>query len=266
MRKRWLVGNWKMHGNLAANKELVDGIRELVPVLSNSIEMVLCPALPYVSQMAGLVADTGIKLGAQNASDHLKGAYTGETSPMMLKELGCDFVIIGHSERRSYQGETDGLMGRKALAAIDSGLVPIICVGETAEERDSGRTHEVLGRQLDAAFGYIRTAHDEIIVAYEPRWAIGTGIAATPEIVQAEHAFLRARIAQRDADFAKRLTLLYGGSLKASNAESVFSMPDVDGGLIGSAALNADEFVAIYNALETVVQKSEEGSAAKGAA
>ena len=257
----WLVGNWKMHGNLATNKALIEGLRQRLPVLSDAVQMVLCPALPYVAQMEGLVAGTGIMLGAQNASDHLKGAYTGETSPMMLKELGCGFVIIGHSERRSYQGETDGLMGRKALAAIDSGLVPIICVGETAEERDSGRTHEVLGRQLDAAFGYIRTAYDNIIVAYEPRWAIGTGIAATPEIVQAEHSFLRSRVAQRDADFAARLPILYGGSLKASNAQSVFQMPDVDGGLIGSAALNPDEFVAIYKALDIVAQKAAKGNA-----
>lgn len=258
----WLIGNWKMHGNLAANKSLVDGLRERLPTLSENTQLVLCPALPYIAQMAGLVEDTGIMLGAQNASDHLQGAYTGETSPLMLKELGCGFVIIGHSERRLYQGENDGLMGRKALAAIDAGLVPVICVGETAEERDSGRTHEVLARQLDAAFGYIRTAHDDIILAYEPRWAIGTGIAATPEIVQAEHAFLRGRIAQRDANFAARLPIVYGGSVKPSNAQSLFGMPDVDGGLIGSAALNPDEFIAIYKALDAVAQRTLEQAAA----
>ncbi|GAA5161475.1 triose-phosphate isomerase [Viridibacterium curvum] len=254
MKKHWLVGNWKMHGNLKANAELFNAIRSGTGELAPEVDMVLCPAFPYLAQMQGLVEGTGIQIGAQNASDHLRGAYTGETSPLMLKELGCGFVIIGHSERRSYQGENDGLMGRKALAAIDAGLIPILCVGETAEERDAGRTHEVLGRQLDAAFGYIRTAHDNIIVAYEPRWAIGTGIAATPEIVQAEHAFLRARIGQRDAEFAKRLTILYGGSVKASNAASLLSMPDVDGGLIGSAALNASEFVAIYKALVEVTK------------
>lgn len=237
-----------MHGNLERNRELVEGIRERLGTLDEAVGMVVCPAAPYTFQLAELLSGTGIGLGAQNASDHYQGAYTGETSPLMLKELGCQYVIIGHSERRYHQHENDGLMGRKSLAAIDAGLVPIICVGETAEERDAGRTQEVLARQLDAAFGYIRTAHDEIIIAYEPRWAIGTGIAATPEIVQNEHAFLRARIAQRDAGFAERLPILYGGSMKASNAESLLGMPDVDGGLIGSAALIPEEFVGIYRA------------------
>lgn len=253
MRTKWLIGNWKMHGNLSANKLLLDGIRGKLPQLDKGVEMVVCPAFPYIVQMAELTRGSGINVGAQNASDHLQGAYTGETSPLMLKELGCDFVIIGHSERRSYYHENDGLMGRKSLAAIDAGLIPIICVGETAEERDAGRTHEVLARQLDAAFGYIRTAHDKIILAYEPRWAIGTGIAATPEIVQEEHAFLRMRVAQRDAEFAARLPIIYGGSVKASNAASLFSMSDVDGGLIGSAALNADEFASIYKTLLSII-------------
>ncbi|MDQ8021195.1 MAG: triose-phosphate isomerase [Moraxellaceae bacterium] len=248
MRKKWIVGNWKMHGNLASNRALIEGIRARLPEPAESVGMVVCPAFPYVFQLDELLNETGIALGAQNASDHLQGAYTGETSPLMLKELGCKFVIIGHSERRYHQHENDGLMGRKSLAAIDAGLTPIICVGETAEERDAGRTQEVLARQLDAAFGYIRTAHDKIIIAYEPRWAIGTGIAATPEIVQTEHAFLRQRIAQRDAAFAQDLPILYGGGLKAANAKTLFSMPDVDGGLIGSAALNAEEFVGIYKA------------------
>ncbi|MFT4171186.1 MAG: triose-phosphate isomerase [Rhodocyclaceae bacterium] len=249
MRNKWLVGNWKMHGNLASNRALIEKLRGALPTLTEGAEMVVCPAFPYIPQLAQLLEGSSIHLGAQNASDHLNGAYTGETSPLMLKELGCDMVIIGHSERRYYQHENDGLMGRKSLAAIDAGLVPIICVGETAEERDAGRTHEVLARQLDAAFGYIRTAHDKIVLAYEPRWAIGTGIAATPEIVQEEHAFLRARVAQRDPNFAASMPILYGGSVKASNAASLFNMPDVDGGLIGSAALMAEEFVAIYAAL-----------------
>lgn len=248
MRKKWIIGNWKMHGSLTSNRALVDGIRERLPALSGEVGMVLCPPFPYLFQLAELLNGTDIGLGAQNASDHLMGAYTGETSPLMVKELGSEYVIIGHSERRYHQHENDGLMGRKALASIDAGLTPIICVGETAEERDAGRTQEVLARQLDAAFGYIRTAHDGVIIAYEPRWAIGTGVAATPEIIQTEHAFLRSRIAQRDARFAADLPILYGGSVKANNAASIFSMPDVDGGLIGSAALNADEFVGIYNA------------------
>ena len=249
MKKKWLIGNWKMHGNLASNKALIEGIHAELPQPDPRAELVVCPAFPYLYQLKDLAAGTGIHVGAQNASDHLQGAYTGETSPLMIKELGGSFVIIGHSERRQYQGENDGLMGRKSLAAFDAGLIPVICVGETAEERDSGRTHEVLARQLDAAFGYIRTAHDKIILAYEPRWAIGTGIAATPEIVQAEHEFLRQRIAIRDKDFAARLPIIYGGSVKAANATSIFSMPDVDGGLIGSAALNAHEFVTIYREL-----------------
>ncbi|HEX5125568.1 MAG TPA: triose-phosphate isomerase [Rhodocyclaceae bacterium] len=249
MRNKWLIGNWKMHGNLAVNRALMESVRTALPTLTPGAAMVVCPAFPYIPQLAELLQNTGIALGAQNASDHLQGAYTGEISPLMLKELGCNYVIIGHSERRTYQHENDGLMGRKALAVLDAGLVPIICVGETAEERDADRTHEVLARQLDAAFGYIRTAYDKIILAYEPRWAIGTGIAATPEIVQAEHAFLRGRIAQRDAKFAEDLPIIYGGSVKASNAHSLFAMADVDGGLIGSAAMIADEFVGIYKAL-----------------
>ncbi|KAF7599866.1 MAG: triose-phosphate isomerase [Candidatus Dactylopiibacterium carminicum] len=257
MKKKWLIGNWKMHGNLASNKALIEGIRAELPEPDPRAELVVCPAFPYLYQLKDLTAGTGIYVGAQNASDHLQGAYTGETSPLMIKELGGSFTIIGHSERRQYQGENDGLMGRKSLAAIDAGLIPVICVGETAEERDSGRTHEVLARQLDAAFGYIRTAHDKIILAYEPRWAIGTGIAATPEIVQAEHEFLRQRIAIRDKEFAARLPIIYGGSVKAANAISLFSMPDVDGGLIGSAALNATEFVAIYRELLQTIPADE---------
>ncbi|MDQ7988622.1 MAG: triose-phosphate isomerase [Candidatus Dactylopiibacterium sp.] len=249
MKKRWLIGNWKMHGDLESNKALVETIRGALPKPEDDIAVAVCPAFPYLFQLAELTQGTEIGVGAQNVSDHLQGAYTGETSPLMVRELGGRFAIIGHSERRQYQGENDGLMGRKALAAIDAGLIPVICVGETAEERDSGRTHEVLARQLDAAFGYIRTAHDEIILAYEPRWAIGTGIAATPEIIQGEHEFLRQRIAIRDREFAARLPIVYGGSVKASNAASIFAMPDVDGGLIGSAALNAQEFIAIYREL-----------------
>jgi len=249
MQKKWLVGNWKMHGSLAANKALMEGIRSEQPELDERVGMVVCPPFPYLSQLTELTRDSDIGVGVQNVSDHLQGAFTGEVSPLMVKELGCGFTIIGHSERRQYQGENDGLMGRKALAAIDAGLIPVICVGETAEERDSGRTHEVLARQLDAAFGYIRTAHDKIILAYEPRWAIGTGIAATPEIIQAEHEFLRQRIAIRDKDFAAKLPIIYGGSVKVSNASFIFSMPDVDGGLIGGAALNAREFVTIYREL-----------------
>lgn len=249
MKKKWLIGNWKMHGNLASNKALIEGIHTALPKPHEKISVAVCPPFPYLYQLAELTRDSHIGFGAQNCSDHLQGAYTGETSPLMVKELGGAYAIIGHSERRQYQGENDGLMGRKALAAIDAGLIPVICVGETAEERDSGRTHEVLARQLDAAFGYIRTAHDQIILAYEPRWAIGTGIAATPEIVQSEHEFLRHRIAIRDKTFASKLPILYGGSVKASNAASIFAMPDVDGGLIGSAALNAQEFVTIYGEL-----------------
>jgi triosephosphate isomerase len=249
MKKKWLIGNWKMHGNLASNKALISGMLSALPALHEKVSIAVCPPFPYLYQLAELTVDTYIGFGAQNVSDHLQGAYTGETSPLMVKELGGSYAIIGHSERRQYQGENDGLMGRKALAAIDAGLIPIICVGETAEERDSGRTHEVLARQLDAAFGYIRTAHDKIILAYEPRWAIGTGIAATPEIVQAEHEFLRQRIAIRDKAFAAKLPIVYGGSVKSSNAASIFAMPDVDGGLIGSAALNAQEFVTIYGEL-----------------
>ena len=234
MRQPLVAGNWKMHGSRAENAKLIEGLAERFP--PTSVECAVCPPHVYLSEVGRMLqaAELPIELGAQDVSAEPKGAFTGEVSVTMLRDMDCKYVIVGHSERRQAEGEDDHLVARKFEAARTL-MVPILCVGERLGERREERTLAVIGRQLDAvlercgAIGF-----GGAVIAYEPRWAIGTGIAATPEIVQAEHAFLRARIAQRDADFAERLTLLYGGSLKASNAESVFSMPDVDGGLIGS--------------------------------
>ena len=254
--KKLVVGNWKMHGNLASNKALIDGIRTELPQPDERAALVVCPAFPYLFQLAELTRDSGIGVGVQNVSDHLQGAYTGETSPLMVKELGGSYAIIGHSERRQYQGENDGLMGRKALAAIDAGLIPVICVGETAEERDSGRTHEVLARQLDAAFGYIRTAHDKIILAYEPRWAIGATEAASPDYIEARHRAVRAILRRHcGEEIAERTRIIYGGSVTPENGRDILAIKDVDGLFVGRAAWKPEGFARIVELVSDAAKR-----------
>lgn len=252
-RRPMVAGNWKMHGSRAANAVLLDGV--LAGVGATAAEVVVCPPFVYLADAAVRLAGTAVALGAQDlCAESGQGAYTGEVSAGMLRDVGCSHVIIGHSERRALFGETDALVARKAVAALAAGLLPIICVGELLEERDGGRTHEVVGRQLDAAIAGVQgssfglAALQRCVIAYEPVWAIGTGRTATPEQAEDVHAFIRGRIAANDATIAGSMRVLYGGSVKAGNARELFDMPDVDGGLIGGASLKAEDFVAIVAA------------------
>ena len=245
MRKKLVAGNWKMHGSLAENAALLSALK---PALAG-IEAVVCVPFPYLAQAQSELAGSSIAWGAQNLSEHSKGAYTGEVSASMLRDFGCGYVIVGHSERRSLYGESDQQVAAKFIAAQAGGLVPILCVGESLEEREAGITEQVVARQLDAVIGAAGIgALANAIVAYEPVWAIGTGKTASPEQAQAVHAFIRGKIAGLDAAIADGLVIQYGGSVKAANAAELLAQPDIDGGLIGGASLIADEFVAICRA------------------
>jgi triosephosphate isomerase len=236
-RTRLVAGNWKMHGSRAANRALLDAILKGIPKAGSqeATQCAICPPFPYLAEVAEQLRGTAVGLGAQNVSEHAQGAYTGEVSAAMLKELGCKYAIVGHSERRQIYGETDAQVAAKFAAAHGAGLTPILCVGETLAEREAGRTEEVVARQLGAV------AFKEGVLAYEPVWAIGTGKNATPDEAQAVHAFLRKQVPQDT-------TILYGGSVKAQNAKAIFAMADVDGGLIGGASLVAEDFLAILRA------------------
>ena len=248
MRRTLVAGNWKMHGSLAENPALLEAVARGAAGLG-AVDVAVCVPFPYLAQARALLEGSRARWGGQDVSEHPKGAYTGEVSGAMLADFGCSFAIVGHSERRSYHAESDALVGRKALAALGAGLTPIVCVGETLEEREAGRTEMVVGRQIDAvadALGVERLGR--CVVAYEPVWAIGTGRTASPEQAQDVHRFLRGRLAGRDASMAASLRILYGGSVKASNAAELFGRADVDGALVGGASLNADEFLAICRA------------------
>ncbi|HEY5791593.1 MAG TPA: triose-phosphate isomerase [Gammaproteobacteria bacterium] len=248
MRRPMVAGNWKMNGSRAAARALVDGILAGAAALER-VEVAVCPPFVFLEQLAAQLAGSRVALGAQDLSTQPSGAYTGEVAGPMLAEFGCRFVIVGHSERRSYHGEDDALVARKLAAAQAAGLVPIACVGERLEERESGATEAVIARQLDALLdGPGVAALADAVIAYEPVWAIGTGRTASPEQAQAVHAFIRERVAARDAGVAAGLRLLYGGSVKGANAAELFAMPDIDGGLIGGAALDAEEFLTICRA------------------
>ncbi len=241
MRGKLVVGNWKMNGALKANAQLFSALiagSRAVP----DRKLAVCVPYPYLVQAQAALSSTPIAWGAQNVSEHAAGAYTGEVSASMLAEFGCAYAIVGHSERRQYFGDADAVVGAKAKAALASGITPIACVGETLAERDAGATERVVIRQLDAVLAAVRGEAANIVVAYEPVWAIGTGRTATPEQAQQVHARLRDRLREAGAD---GIALLYGGSVKADNAKSLFAMPDIDGGLIGGASLKADEFLAI---------------------
>ncbi|MBS0394498.1 MAG: triose-phosphate isomerase [Proteobacteria bacterium] len=244
MRRPLVAGNWKMHGTRAENTRLVEALIEASD--EAPCDVVVCPPHVYLWEVGRQIKDAPIGLGAQTVCAEAQGAFTGEVSAAMLKDVGCQFAIVGHSERRLLYREDDTLVARKFVAAHAVGLTPILCVGETLEERERGVTEEVVGRQLDAVLAVAgATAFARALVAYEPVWAIGTGKNATPDQAQAVHAFIRARIAARDATIADGLRLLYGGSVKAANAAELFDQPDVDGGLVGGASLKADEFVRI---------------------
>src|SRR3984893_12926664 len=248
MRQPLVIGNWKMHGSRTENARLIEEVTGHFPAAPAAL-CVVCPPLVYLQDVARLLRGSAILLGAQTVCADAQGPFTGEVSAAMLKDVGCSYVIVGHSERRLLYRESDQAVARKFVAAQSKGLVPILCVGEQLEERESERTEEVVARQLEAVLqlsGVESLA--SAILAYEPVWAIGTGRNATPEQAQDVHAFIRARIGSRDARIAAATRILYGGSVKAGNAAELFAMPDVDGGLIGGASLKADEFLTILAA------------------
>jgi triosephosphate isomerase len=243
-RKALIVGNWKMYGSHPANAELLAGIVGGRPYLG---DVAVCVPFPYLSQAAVALAATDIRWGAQDCSSHDQGAYTGEVSATMLQEFGCRYVIVGHSERRQYHAESDQLVADKAKAALARGVTPIVCVGETLAQREAGDTESVVKRQLSVVIHTLAHCAGEMVVAYEPVWAIGTGRTAKPEQAQAVHALLRAQLAAATAHAAD-MKILYGGSVKPDNAATLFEQPDIDGGLVGGASLKAADFVAICRA------------------
>jgi triosephosphate isomerase len=240
-RRKLVVGNWKMNGRAQANAALLDDlIRDLPP----ACDVAICPPFPYIAQVSKRLSDTGMAWGAQDCSAHPDGAYTGEVSAPMLADLGCRYAIVGHSERRTLHAESDETVALKAKALLGAGITPIVCVGETLTQRQGGETDAVVKRQLSAVVHTLGHCTGEIVVAYEPVWAIGTGLTATPEQAQAVHALLRAQLAAA-TEHAQRVRLLYGGSVKPDNAAALFSQSDIDGGLIGGASLKAADFIAI---------------------
>ncbi len=248
MRARLVAGNWKMYGTLAANQRLLEAVKRGAAGASG-VEIAVCVPFPYLQQAAGVLAGSGVAWGGQTLSEHDSGAYTGEVSGAMLRDLGCRYVIVGHSERRTLLGERDPQIAAKFAAAQRVGLVPVLCVGETLAEREQGATEEVVGRQVRAVLDVAGVgALADAVLAYEPVWAIGTGRTASPEQAQAVHAFVRALVGAADPAVAERLPVLYGGSVKPDNAAELFAMPDVDGGLIGGASLVAEDFLAICGA------------------
>jgi len=244
MRRKLVLGNWKMHGSRLANAELLSHLLAARPYAA---DVGVCAPAVYLSEVAATLASTEIRWGAQDVSAHEQGAYTGEISATMLSEMGCRYALVGHSERRAGHGETDDLVARKAQAALARGVTPVVCLGETLAEREAGQTDQVVKRQLSAVIHTLAHCAAEMVVAYEPVWAIGTGRTATPEQAQAVHALLRAQLHAATGD-GQRMKILYGGSVKPDNAAILFAQPDIDGGLIGGASLKASDFIAICRA------------------
>ena len=252
MRRRIVAGNWKLHGSRAFIAQWLDGLAGRMPVAG--VELLVLPPFPYLAAAVDACAGAGIGVGAQDVSAHADGAFTGEVSAAMLADVGARHALVGHSERRQYHAEDSVLVARKFAAAQDAGIVPILCVGEQLADRDAGRTEAVIDAQLEPVLALAAdepSRLDRCLIAYEPVWAIGTGKTASPEQAQAVHAFIRSRIAQRDARIAGSLPILYGGSCKPANAAELFAQPDVDGGLIGGASLAAADFLAIAQAAAT---------------
>jgi len=248
MRVKFVAGNWKMNGNLATNRALLDELVGSVGRIAG-VKFAVCPPYPYLAQVQQVLSGSGITWGAQDVSQFDSGAYTGEVSGAMLVDFGCRYVIVGHSERRTLFGDTSELVAEKFAAALKAGLTPILCVGETLREREAGSTETVVAAQLRAVLernGVQSLAH--AVVAYEPVWAIGTGKTASPQQAQAVHAFIRKSLATKDAAIAEKVQVLYGGSVKGANAAELFAMPDIDGGLIGGASLDARDFATICKA------------------
>lgn len=246
MRGILIAGNWKMNGSLVTNAGLLDGIVAGAPAVR--AELAVCVPAPYLAQAQALLSASVVRWGAQDLSVHTSGAYTGEVSAAMLGDFGCTYVIVGHSERRSYHGETDGRVAEKAKAALAAGLVPIVCVGETLDQREQGQTDAVVERQLQPVLDAVGSELSRIVIAYEPVWAIGTGKTATPDMAQQVHQRIRSLLARRDPEAAGQVKILYGGSMKPDNAKDLLSMQDIDGGLIGGASLKAADFLAIAQA------------------
>ena len=244
MRRQLVVGNWKMHGSRPANAELLAGLLAARPF---SADVAVCVPFVFLSETAATLAGGDLRWGAQDVSAHEQGAYTGEVSATMLAELGCRYAIVGHSERRAYHAESDALVALKAQAALARGVTPVVCVGETLAEREAGDTETVVKRQLSAVIHQLAHCAAEMVVAYEPVWAIGTGLSASPEQAQAVHAVLRAQL-QAATGHGNTMKILYGGSVKPDNAATLFAQPDIDGGLIGGAALKAADFIKICRA------------------
>lgn len=249
MRKPFVAGNWKMHGSKASILNLVTGLNSKMDELGN-VDVAVCPPSIYIDYTLANLNGERILVGAQNmAEEPVQGAFTGEISVEMLKDLGCNYVILGHSERRAIYGETDSQIANKVKVALDAGVTPILCVGETLQERESGVMEQVIATQLDAVLDVVGIAgFEKTVIAYEPVWAIGTGVTASPQQAQEVHAFIRGKLAGLNAEIANKVIIQYGGSVKPDNAEELFGQPDIDGGLIGGASLNADDFIAICKA------------------
>jgi triosephosphate isomerase len=245
MRRTLIAGNWKMNGSMDSIHDLINGIKAGLGEVSNA-DLAVCPPAIYLMKVQGLIDGAAIALGSQNVCDQASGAYTGEIAPSMLKEAGCKYAIIGHSERRTLYGESDELVAKRFAMAVESGITPILCIGETLEERESGVTEDVVSRQLDAVIDSQGIeALGKCVIAYEPVWAIGTGKTASPEQAQEVHAAIRGKLSALNADVASKVQILYGGSMNAGNAKELLAQPDIDGGLIGGASLKAEDFLAI---------------------
>lgn len=249
MRRKLVVGNWKMNGSRTSNAVLLSEI--VAGLAASGAASAVCVPAPYLAQCQTQLAGTALGWGAQDVSAHASGAYTGEISVAMLQDFGCSYVVIGHSERRAYHGESDALVAAKTVAALAAGITPIVCIGETLAQREAGQTDAVVAQQLGAVLAAI-SADDvaKLVLAYEPVWAIGTGKTATPQMAQDVHQVLRAQLAAKNAVAAAGVQILYGGSMKPENAKELMAMPDIDGGLIGGAALKAADFLAIIHAAD----------------
>ena len=243
IRQKIVAGNWKMNGSKESISALVNGLLEMD---GSGSEVVIAPSFPYLSQVDSLISGSHIVLAAQNASQEIKGAFTGEVSASMLSDFGVKYVLVGHSERRSLYGESDELVAAKVKTILELGLTPMLCIGETLAERESGKTLEVCERQIQAVIDLVGiSAFEKLVVAYEPVWAIGTGLSASAEQAQDVHKSIRAFLAKSSKSVAEKVQILYGGSVKASTSSALFKMPDVDGALVGGASLDAKEFIAI---------------------
>lgn len=246
IRQKIVAGNWKMNGSKESINTLVDGLLEME---ASSSEVVIAPAFPYFSLVSEKTSGTDLVLAAQNVSDQAKGAYTGEVSVSMLGDFGAKYVLVGHSERRTLYGETDKIVSAKVKTILDFGLTPILCIGETLEERESNQTISVCERQVEAVIAEVGIdAFENLVIAYEPVWAIGTGLSASAEQAQEVHQSIRAGLAKFSEAVSQKVQILYGGSVKASTSAALFEMPDVDGALVGGASLDAKEFIAIVKA------------------